>query len=217
MTLSICHVETDTAGTKRTITDLIREVKPPFSPDAVVAEFASLLKAYGIATVYGDRYAGIWPRERFAVHGMNYQVPKQSASDLYSALLPVLTSNRAELPDNPRLISQLCQLERHAGSTKDNIKHPPGGHDDIANAVAGAIVMALQAAHIVATNVFAVPVVVSGGARYIPGSDTFTGTGVPTSPSAPAASYDYSRETSWRSYVNADGSIRGTRRGPWDI
>jgi hypothetical protein len=146
MALSICHVESDASGVKRGVTDLIREVKPPFSPDAVVAEFATLLKAYGVFTVWGDRYAGVWPRERFAVHGVNYQIPGKSASDLYVELLPILNSRRSELPDNPRLVSQLCQLERHSGSAKDAIRHPPGSHDDIANAVAGAIVMALQVA-----------------------------------------------------------------------
>jgi hypothetical protein len=153
MTLSICHAEGDAAGVKRGVTDLIREVKPPFSPDGVVAEFAALLKAYGVHTVWGDRYAGVWPRERFAVHGINYQIPGKSASDLYTEMLPVLNSRRAELPDNPRLVSQLCQLERHAGSAKDNVKHPPGAHDDVANAVAGAIVMALQAAVVQEPNV----------------------------------------------------------------
>jgi hypothetical protein len=145
MTLSICHVEGNASGIKRGITDLIREVRPPFSPDGVIAEFTSLLKAYGIHTVWGDRYAGVWPRERFAVHGVDYQIPGKTASDLYTELLPILNSRRAELPDNSRLISQLCQLERHAGSVKDKIQHPPGAHDDIANAVAGALVMAMRA------------------------------------------------------------------------
>jgi hypothetical protein len=217
MTLSVCHVETDMGGPPRAVIDLVREVKPPFSPDGLVAEFAALLKAYGISAVWGDRYAGIWPRERFAVHGVSYQVPKQSASDLYTALLPVLNSHRAELPDNPRLISQLCQLERHAGSTKDNVRHPPGGHDDVANAVAGAVVMALAAAVRDKAVPMVAPVVVSGGARYFPGSDTYTGAGVPATPSAPTASYDYNKERGWRNFVNSDGSIRGSRRGPWDI
>jgi len=41
MTLAIAHVESDAAGAKRAVVDLIREVRPPFNPDAVVAEFAS--------------------------------------------------------------------------------------------------------------------------------------------------------------------------------
>jgi hypothetical protein len=40
---------------------------------------------------------------------------------------------------------QLVGLERRtARGGKDSIDHPPGGHDDVANAAAGAIVMALK-------------------------------------------------------------------------
>ena len=142
MTLAIAHVEGDAAGSKRAVVDLIREVKPPFSPDAVVREFASLLKAYGVLAVRGDRYGGTWPRERFCVHGVDYQPAGTSASDLYIELLPVLNSNRAELLDHARLIMQLCQLERHAaGSGKDSIRHPPGGHDDIVNCRGDSVVV----------------------------------------------------------------------------
>jgi len=57
--------------------------------------------------------------------------------------------------------------------------------------------------------------VVFGKPRYFPGSDEFTGSGAPVSSSAPAASYDYNREQSWKNFVNADGSIRSTPRGGW--
>jgi hypothetical protein len=147
MTLAIVHGEGDASGATRWVHDLIREIKPPFSPDAVVAEFASLLKAYGIHTVYGDRYGGVWPRERFAIHGVTYQPAIKPASELYLELLPVLNSSRVELLDHSRLITQLCQLERRpARSGKDNIGHPPGAHDDVVNALAGAIAVAQQSA-----------------------------------------------------------------------
>ena len=43
------------------------------------------------------------------------------------------------LPKSERLVNQLCGLERRtARSGKDSIDHGPGGHDDLANAVAGA-------------------------------------------------------------------------------
>jgi hypothetical protein len=206
MTLAICHVETDAAGNKRAVTDLIREVKPPFSPDVVVTDFARLLKAYGIHTVWGDRYGGVWPRERFGVHGINYEIPNKSASDFYCELLPVLNSRHAELLDHARLVTQLCQLERHAGSVKDNIKHPPGGHDDIVNAVAGAIVTALQlAVHQVTT--FPIPFF-EGTPRNIPGGSTLC--------DAPII-YANPKHEPWRAYVNPDGSIRSKPRGPWDF
>ena len=63
-------------------------------------------------------------------------------SELYLALLPLLNSGKVDLLDNPRLVSQLCGLERRtARSGKDSIDHAPGQHDDIANAVAGACVL----------------------------------------------------------------------------
>ena len=60
MTLAIAHKE---GG--NTVLDAIRERRPPFSPEAVVADFCAILKTYRITSVIGDRYAGEWPRERF--------------------------------------------------------------------------------------------------------------------------------------------------------
>lgn len=206
MTLAIAHVETDTSGVKRAVVDLIRETRPPFSPDVVVAEFAALLKAYGVTTVWGDRYGGQWPRERFGVHGVNYQIPGKSASDFYCELLPVLNSRRAELLDHARLVTQLSQLERHAGNAKDNIKHPPGGHDDVVNAVAGAIMTALTAAVQEVTS-FPMPFF-EGTPRNIPGGSTVC--------DAPII-YANPKHEPWKAYVNPDGSIRSKPRGPWDF
>ena len=53
-------------------------------------------------------------------------------------LLPLINSSRIELLDDARLINQLVGLERRtARGGRDFIDHPPGGHDDICNAVAG--------------------------------------------------------------------------------
>jgi hypothetical protein len=76
---AINHVETDASGVRRSVLDVVREAKPPFSPDAVVAEYAALLKSYGITRVIGDRYGGMWPRERFAAHGIEYVVADKTA------------------------------------------------------------------------------------------------------------------------------------------
>jgi len=47
------------------------------------------------------------------------------------------------LLDVPRLASQLCGLERRtARGGKDSIDHGPGAHDDLANAAAGALLLA---------------------------------------------------------------------------
>jgi hypothetical protein len=46
MTLAISHAEKNVA-----VLDAIREVKPPFSPESVVAEFSALLASYRISSV----------------------------------------------------------------------------------------------------------------------------------------------------------------------
>jgi hypothetical protein len=140
MTLAIAHRE------GRAILDAVREVKPPFSPESVVMEFAMLLKMYGIKTVVGDRYAGEWPRERFSVHGITYECSEKPKSDLYRDLLPLINSGQVELLDHPKLAAQLCSLERRtARGGRDTIDHPPGAgassHDDVANCCAGVLVM----------------------------------------------------------------------------
>ena len=64
-------------------------------------------------------------------------------SDIYRDMLPLLNSRKCELLDNRRLISQLHGLERRtARGGRDSIDHGPGAHDDIANAVAGCLVLA---------------------------------------------------------------------------
>lgn len=138
MTLSVAHRE----GNKGVL-DAVREVRPPFSPDTVVEEFARLLRSYGLHRVTGDRYAGEWPRERFKAHGIIYEPSEKTKSQIYAELLPLLNSGRVELLDHTRMSSQLCSLERRtARGGRDSIDHAPGGHDDVANAAAGALVAA---------------------------------------------------------------------------
>jgi hypothetical protein len=125
------------------ILDLVRERKPPFSPDGVVEEYATLLKSYGLSEVYGDRYAGQWPQERFNHHGISYRTSERTKSEIYLETLPLLNAGRGEILDNPRLISQLCGLERRTSrSGKDSIDHAPGGRDDVCNAACGVLILA---------------------------------------------------------------------------
>src|SRR3954469_19396985 len=127
----------------RIIIDAIREARLPFSPDAVVHDFAALLKSYRVSRVTGDRYAGEFPRELFRKHGLSYALSEQTKSDLFRDLLPRLNSGSIVLPRHDRLISQLVSLERMVSrGGRDTISHPVGGHDDVANAVAGAAVLA---------------------------------------------------------------------------
>ncbi len=139
MTLAIAHADRD----GRAILDAVRVRKPPFSPEAVTEDFAAVLKSYGVHKVTGDRYAGEWPRERFRVHGIAYELSDRPKSDIYRDALPLLNSGKVELLDLPRLTAELCGLERRtARSGKDSIDHAPSAHDDIANGVCGAVLLA---------------------------------------------------------------------------
>lgn len=138
MTLAIAHRSGDIA-----VLDAVREARPPFSPEAVVRDFAGLLRSYNVRTVRGDRYAGEWPRERFRENGITYELSDAPKSDLYRDLLPSLNSGKVELLDMPRLAGQFTGLERRTSRAgRDSIDHAPGAHDDLANAVAGALLMA---------------------------------------------------------------------------
>jgi hypothetical protein len=99
------------------------------------------LRRYGISKLTGDRYAGEWPVARFREHGIAFEQSARPKSDLYHDLLPLLNAGRVELLDNQRLLVQLVGLERRVSRQgKDSIDHTPGGHDDVANAVAGCLV-----------------------------------------------------------------------------
>lgn len=140
MTLAIAHQEGDMA-----VLDAVRERKPPFSPEAVVSEFCGLLKVYGLREVTGDRYAGEWPREQFRKLGVTYELAEKPRSDLYRDFLPVLNSGRADLLDSKKLVTQLVGLERRvARGGRESIDHAPNGHDDVANAAAGAVDLVLE-------------------------------------------------------------------------
>lgn len=137
-TLAIVHAEKN-----KFVVDVARERRAPFAPDEVTREFATLLKTYGLSSVTGDRYAGMWPTERFRVHGVTYNVAESPKSDLYRDLLPLLNSERVELLDLPRLANQFRGLERRTSrGGKDSIDHAPGltAADDLSNAVASALV-----------------------------------------------------------------------------
>ncbi len=141
-TVAIAHRDGD-----RAVLDVLRETRPPFSPDSVVQDYATLLRSYGITTVTGDRYAGEWPRERFRAHGIRYEPSERVKSDIYRELVAPVNAGRIELLDLPVLRAQLVGLERRvARGGKDSIDHGVGARDDLSNAAAGALVLVLPAA-----------------------------------------------------------------------
>jgi hypothetical protein len=143
MTLAIGHRQDDVI-----VIDAVRECRPPFSPEDVVLEFSTALKSYRVSNVTGDRYAGEWPRERFREHGIAYELAAKPKSDIYRDLLPTINSRMVDLLDDARLLAQIVGLERRtARGGRDSIDHAPGAHDDVANAVAGAVDVLASSAH----------------------------------------------------------------------
>jgi hypothetical protein len=136
MTLAIGHCD---HARQTVVLDCLREVKPPFSPEAVAEQFSKTLGDYSLDHVVGDRFGGLWPVEQFAKFGVRFEQAARPKSDLYADLLPLLNSGRIELLDGqPKLIAQLTSLERRTSrSGRDSIDHPPSGHDDLANCLAG--------------------------------------------------------------------------------
>ena len=132
MTLGICHRDGDVV-----VLDCLRERAPEFSPEAVVNEFAQVMRSYCVGSVTGDGYGGDFVRERFAEHRIFYDSSAKPKNELYLELLARINSRQIELLDNDTLKTQLLGLTRKSGRVRDVVDHPSGAHDDLANAVAG--------------------------------------------------------------------------------
>jgi hypothetical protein len=78
----------------------------------VVADFAAVMKAYGVTTAEADRWGGDWVKEGFSKHGIRITPSAKTKADIYRELLPMLNATACALIDNARLTSQLCALER---------------------------------------------------------------------------------------------------------
>ena len=109
--------------------------RPPFDPREAVSLFVDILKSYGVSKVVGDRYGGETFKKDFEGKGIYYEVCPLPKSSLYEVLEVELNSVRVILPDDTVLVKQLLTLIMKGGK----IDHPNGEHDDLANAIAGAI------------------------------------------------------------------------------
>jgi hypothetical protein len=142
-TCAICHDENGIV-----VLDCLVEIRAPFNPTSAVAQIAAVLKSYGLSETVGDRYAAQWVVDAFAKCGITYRHSERDRSSIYLDALPLFTSGKVRLLDHRKLVSQFSSLERRTSSVgKDRVDHGPGGHDDLCNAVAGAMVLAAQPAH----------------------------------------------------------------------
>lgn len=141
-TAAIGHREGDVL-----IIDLVYERRPPFRASDVIAEVCAQLTTYRIRQVTGDRYAPGFVSGAFEQNRFSYVYSSQDRSQLYVEAMPLLTSRRVKLLDERRMIMQFASLERRTSAGgKDQVNHPEGQHDDLANAVAGVLVLASSGA-----------------------------------------------------------------------
>jgi hypothetical protein len=83
--------------------------------------------------------------DAFAKCGIKYRHSERDRSAIYLDALPLFCAGCVRLLDNPRLVNQFASLERRTlPGGKDRVDHGPGGHDDVCNSAAGAVVLASQ-------------------------------------------------------------------------
>jgi hypothetical protein len=149
--MAICHSESavglrGASAPPNVFLDRIDYELAPHEPSAVVERFVKILKQHGIRSVTGDRYAGSWVSDAFVKAGITYTVSEQDKSAIYGECAALFAEQRVQLINNPRLVTELRMLERRPrmGGRADGIDHPRRGnaHDDLANAVCGALVLA---------------------------------------------------------------------------
>lgn len=123
---------------RKVIVDLAKVWKSPSNPHQVISAMADELRKFEIRKITGDNYSAEFVCRSFEANGLNYIKAEKPKSALYLELLSRMCSNEIELLDIPMLVDQLAGLERRTRSGgKDIVDHPQGGHDDLANAVAG--------------------------------------------------------------------------------
>jgi hypothetical protein len=134
---AIVHAEGE-----QVVVDCAHEINPPFKPEAAIREISDLLKSYGIHAVVGDKYSLNFVSEGFARNRIDYTYSEHDRSQIYVNVLPLFTSGRARLVDSRKLVTQFSTLERRVSAGgKDSVDHGKNSHDDLCNAVAGALTL----------------------------------------------------------------------------
>lgn len=153
-TLAIVHAELDeVTGLQCPVQDVVRawagSRRATVDLAGVVAEIAAILRRYGIYAVIGDKYAGDWPKQEFAKHGVSYTKAEVDKSRSYIECEPLFAQRRIQLLDDEAMLTEFRLLEKRykLGGKTPTIDHPRGGHDDRANATALAIAKLAESFH----------------------------------------------------------------------
>jgi hypothetical protein len=120
-TLAIAHRD---PNSDIAVLDVVRERKPRFVAYAVIAEFAQLLKSYGISEIHGDRYAYQLFADEWRKHNIVVREPDKTTTENYLLALPLVLGRRARLLNQPTLRNQLLSLERRVVDGHEKVDHP---------------------------------------------------------------------------------------------
>jgi hypothetical protein len=141
MTLAVVHEQR-----KKVILDAILESIPPFDPGVVIQEIAELSRQYRIRKITQDRHAIAWIANDLKPYGIEVEISDKTKSQIYEHFAVAMNKNLVELLDNKRMKDQIINLQKYlkpGGMVR--IDHISGQHDDIINAVAGAVTLAVLA------------------------------------------------------------------------
>ena len=117
---AVCHDEGGVA-----VLDAVLEIRAPYSPTAACEQVAGMLRSYNVRTVTGDRYSAQFVVDAFSKHGVVYEHSKRDRSAIYQDALPLFTSGRARLLDNPRMVNQFASLERRTVHSEKTVSTMP--------------------------------------------------------------------------------------------
>lgn len=133
--LTIAHNDSGIA-----VVDLVEERRSPLDPLAVTKELAQIVKEYGIGKVIGDRYAGEFASKSWENEGISYETASIDKSEAFLQFGAIMSMGKALIPKNEVLTRQFISLERKAlASGREQVDHPIGLHDDLANSTALAV------------------------------------------------------------------------------
>lgn len=119
---AIAHRERD-----KVVIDLVRAWPPATGVHDIAKESAEIGNRYGCKSTVGDNYAGEWPKEAFAEHGVAYERSELAKSDLYLAAIPLMSSKRVELLNNERMVKGFRRWrENLAGAGKTRFRTAGG-------------------------------------------------------------------------------------------
>jgi len=84
-----------------------------------------------------------WIQKDFKAHNIEVEISPLNKSEIYEQFAVSMNKNQVELIDSKRLRNQLVNLQRFVRPGGTKIDHRRSQHDDLANSVAGSVVLSI--------------------------------------------------------------------------